>query len=299
MLWPVSAKAIVIQDGAVLLGRNDRDEWELPGGRVERAEEPAAAVVREVEEETGLHVVVTTLLGARRFEVLPDRYVLVLGYACALVEHAPLVVSEEHGALAWHRLDRLDEIALPEVYRDLLAPAARRRVVLLGDSHLAKLDQAASDRLRETQPDRPLIVNRAVGGSSVLDVLSGVEPDPVLPRDVSVLSVGTNDYAPWKRVPLDRFTRAVGAVLDRLRLGRVIVLLPPEVDEARQRSAGRTLIRTSVDRAPYADAVRAASARVGATVVEIPREATAGADGVHLDADGYDVLLDLLARALG
>lgn len=37
--------------------------WTLPGGRVEHGEDPIAAVVREVEEESGLHVKVDRLLG--------------------------------------------------------------------------------------------------------------------------------------------------------------------------------------------------------------------------------------------
>lgn len=37
--------------------------WSLPGGRVEPGECARAAVVREVEEETGLRVVVTGLAG--------------------------------------------------------------------------------------------------------------------------------------------------------------------------------------------------------------------------------------------
>lgn len=37
--------------------------WTLPGGRVEHGEDPMAAVIREVEEESGLHVEVDRLLG--------------------------------------------------------------------------------------------------------------------------------------------------------------------------------------------------------------------------------------------
>lgn len=37
--------------------------WTLPGGRVEHGEDPIEAVVREVEEESGLHIEVDRLLG--------------------------------------------------------------------------------------------------------------------------------------------------------------------------------------------------------------------------------------------
>lgn len=35
--YPVSIKGVVVRDGRVLLLKNERDEWELPGGRIEAA----------------------------------------------------------------------------------------------------------------------------------------------------------------------------------------------------------------------------------------------------------------------
>lgn len=61
------AVAVVLRDDQVLIGpRPDNAElqgvWEFPGGKVETNEQPAAAVVREVREETGLEVTVSRLL---------------------------------------------------------------------------------------------------------------------------------------------------------------------------------------------------------------------------------------------
>ncbi|HEX8629186.1 MAG TPA: NUDIX domain-containing protein, partial [Catenuloplanes sp.] len=52
--------------GRVLLTHNSPrsafpSRWQLPGGGLEHGEDPAAAVVREVAEETGLRVAVTGL----------------------------------------------------------------------------------------------------------------------------------------------------------------------------------------------------------------------------------------------
>jgi 8-oxo-dGTP pyrophosphatase MutT (NUDIX family) len=64
-------------DGRVLLLRQwHRDGWTLPGGLLNRGEDPARAVAREVREETGLGVEVdmpfATLVapGSRRVDVL-------------------------------------------------------------------------------------------------------------------------------------------------------------------------------------------------------------------------------------
>jgi 8-oxo-dGTP pyrophosphatase MutT (NUDIX family) len=43
-LFPVSVKGVVVRDGRVLLLRNERDEWELPGGKLDLGEEPADCV---------------------------------------------------------------------------------------------------------------------------------------------------------------------------------------------------------------------------------------------------------------
>ena len=59
---PVSAKAILVVDDRVLLARNHRDEWELPGGAARRGrpdvgESLEDAVVRELAEEVEWHPV--------------------------------------------------------------------------------------------------------------------------------------------------------------------------------------------------------------------------------------------------
>jgi 8-oxo-dGTP pyrophosphatase MutT (NUDIX family)/lysophospholipase L1-like esterase len=298
VLWPVSAKAVIVQDGCVLLARNDRDEWELPGGRVERGEEPAAAAVREVAEETGLLVQATAELGTAMFEVVPDQVVLIVAFHCVVTDRRELVLSEEHEALQWQPLAQLDAIALPEVYRGFIARAARGRVLLMGDSHLAKLDRRRIQQLRALTGDQRLIVNHATGGSTVLDLLAEIETAAFLPQDRIVISVGTNDYAPWKRVPLDTFRAAVDELLDRLRHHRLAVLLPPPVDAERQPAAGRADLRTEQDRAPYAAALAAAAAARQAEVVEVTGDGMHAADGVHLNDAGYERLLAGLARAL-
>lgn len=60
-----AASAIVIDDkGNILLHRrSDNDLWALPGGAMEIGERLAETAVREVREETGLHVTPEYLVG--------------------------------------------------------------------------------------------------------------------------------------------------------------------------------------------------------------------------------------------
>jgi ADP-ribose pyrophosphatase YjhB (NUDIX family) len=63
----LAAYAVCVEDGRVLLARHvppkGETNWTLPGGRVEHAEDPFDAVIREVAEETGCEAVVERLLG--------------------------------------------------------------------------------------------------------------------------------------------------------------------------------------------------------------------------------------------
>lgn len=67
MSFRLAAYAVCIEGGRVLLARHVPPEgettWTLPGGRVEHAEDPFDAVIREVAEETGYDAVVERLLG--------------------------------------------------------------------------------------------------------------------------------------------------------------------------------------------------------------------------------------------
>ncbi|MET8775595.1 NUDIX domain-containing protein [Nocardia sp. NPDC050713] len=67
MSFRLAAYAVSIEDERVLLARHvfpsGETHWTLPGGKVEHAEDPFDAVIREVAEETGCHGIVERLLG--------------------------------------------------------------------------------------------------------------------------------------------------------------------------------------------------------------------------------------------
>ncbi|YCK36468.1 NUDIX hydrolase [Actinomadura sp. ATCC 39365] len=67
MSFRLAAYAVCIEDERVLLARHvpptGESAWTLPGGKVEHAEDPFDAVIREIAEETGCDAVVERLLG--------------------------------------------------------------------------------------------------------------------------------------------------------------------------------------------------------------------------------------------
>jgi len=89
----VGAFAIIFdnRDRVLLCLREDLGIWNLPGGGAERGESPWEAVVREVEEETGLEVEVERLAGVYW---RPERAEVNFAFVCRIVSGEIVRTSE-------------------------------------------------------------------------------------------------------------------------------------------------------------------------------------------------------------
>ena len=104
-------------DGQVLLLKNSRDEWELPGGRIDEGEDHAQTISREFAEELSLDVAVSAPIDSYLFEVIPGRHVFIVTYGCTLVGEFRPVSSHEHTEHCLWPVERLSELKLPAGYR--------------------------------------------------------------------------------------------------------------------------------------------------------------------------------------
>jgi len=82
----LGAGALIEQDGRLLLLQRTRKpfagHWNLPAGYVEVDERPVETVVRQVREETGLHVEPVQLRGAYFFDDDPRGSGVLIVYRC-------------------------------------------------------------------------------------------------------------------------------------------------------------------------------------------------------------------------
>jgi 8-oxo-dGTP pyrophosphatase MutT (NUDIX family) len=117
MRHPTSVKGVLLIDRSVLLVKNPRGEWELPGGRPEAGENHQQALSREFTEELSIQVAVGNQIDSYLFEVIPGRHVFIVTYSCTLTADFTPVLSSEHVEHCLWPVDRLSELDLPVGYR--------------------------------------------------------------------------------------------------------------------------------------------------------------------------------------
>lgn len=119
--FPVSVKGIVVREDTVVLLRNRREEWELPGGKLEPGESPEECVAREIDEELGLDVVTASLVDSWVYDIAADTHVLVLTYGCAERSARAAVLSDEHSHFEWIPLSDVARLEMPDGYKRSIA----------------------------------------------------------------------------------------------------------------------------------------------------------------------------------
>ena len=123
---PVSIKGVLLLDGRVVLVKNPRDEWELPGGRAEEGEAHTHTLAREFAEELALNIAVDESIDSYLFEVIPGREVQIVTYGCRLTGEFNPRLSDEHSEYCLWPVKRLSALNLPAGYRRSVETWAER-----------------------------------------------------------------------------------------------------------------------------------------------------------------------------
>jgi 8-oxo-dGTP pyrophosphatase MutT (NUDIX family) len=117
MAYPTSVKGVLLVDRQVLLVKNSRDEWELPGGRIDEGEEHSQTLSREFAEELSIDVALSAPIDSYLFEVIQGEPVFIVTYGCTLVGEFRPAISHEHTEHCLWPVERLWELNLPVGYR--------------------------------------------------------------------------------------------------------------------------------------------------------------------------------------
>jgi 8-oxo-dGTP pyrophosphatase MutT (NUDIX family) len=135
--FPVSIKGVAVQANRILLLENERDEWELPGGKLELGEAPAECVVREIGEETGWAVTAGPLVDCWQYHIGPGQDVVVVTYGCLVRSANAPVVSHEHKRVGLFTAAEIPALVMPDGYKRSIGAWLDR--LAEGPEHLGNL----------------------------------------------------------------------------------------------------------------------------------------------------------------
>lgn len=120
--FSISIKGVVVRDGEVLLLRNEREERELPGGRIELGETPEERVSREIFEETQWKVETGPILDTWMYYInVAEKHVFIVTYGCYPIGNTQPVLSHEHKEIDLFSEDEVASLVMPDGYKRSIA----------------------------------------------------------------------------------------------------------------------------------------------------------------------------------
>jgi 8-oxo-dGTP pyrophosphatase MutT (NUDIX family) len=116
--FPISIKGIIIHQNKVLLLKNERNEWDLPGGKIGSDHSAIDCLLREVKEETNLDVNVLNIVGTTIYNVLNWIKVFIVIYECELISPiSDFQISGEHFDGRFFEWEEVTTLKMVEAYK--------------------------------------------------------------------------------------------------------------------------------------------------------------------------------------
>lgn len=117
-LFSVSIKGILHYNGKYLLRKNERNEFELLGGRLEKNDRsPEERVITEFIEESGVKVEVVESREPWLYEIGYGN-ILIIPYMCKALSIPDELYDEDGGKVLWVDESDIDKVFMPQGYKD-------------------------------------------------------------------------------------------------------------------------------------------------------------------------------------
>ena len=118
-----TVKALFEKDKKILLVKDPKGVWEMPGGRIEHGENPEEALKRELQEELGWNNVdIKNIVDSWTFssEVDDTQYhFIILTYICDSSEEK-IKENEEYTEYRWVPVDEIEGLNMRDGYKETI-----------------------------------------------------------------------------------------------------------------------------------------------------------------------------------
>lgn len=120
----IGVKAVIVDNNRLLMIRrrkndpHNADMWDLPGGRIEIAEDPRTGLVRETKEETNLDIKLILPLDVHHFTRQDGQVITLIFFLCEKLSDE-IKLSFEHQEYKWMDLENM-EISVPHWLKSVL-----------------------------------------------------------------------------------------------------------------------------------------------------------------------------------
>ena len=120
--YPVSVKGIIYINGKIALVKNERNEWEPPGGKIKPHETPEQCVLREIKEELNIDASIDCLLDTWMYKVDKKVNVFCVIYLCKPVniDEQQIKLSFEHSKYGLFTPKQIETLNMPGKYKDTI-----------------------------------------------------------------------------------------------------------------------------------------------------------------------------------
>ena len=115
--FPVSVKSLIFDDKRFLLINNERDEWDIPGGKIENNHNVIETLVREVKEELNITIDNYNILLAKKY-LFRKQEIIVVVYNSKITNEDPISLSFENIDYNFFSYDELNQLKLTPWAKD-------------------------------------------------------------------------------------------------------------------------------------------------------------------------------------
>lgn len=117
--FPISVKAIIIDENKILCLKNERNEWDFPGGKLNFREDIKECLKREVKEEVNLDIKNLTLHKTfnLKYNSVP---VFIVIFSANISCHSSISISYEHSEYNFFSKNEIKDLKMPQDFKNLI-----------------------------------------------------------------------------------------------------------------------------------------------------------------------------------